>query len=430
MTGMRAAAVVVLAAGLALLGAGCGSVATTPVSENLGSEAATLVPPDSLAFVSVDTRLDSEQWQVVEDLTGGLELRNVDLRRDVQPAVGDELNLAVLGLEDGEPVVVALVHPKDEAKLRALAAKFDEGDEHYTVEQIGGWSVIADSAEWFEKVRAAESGRSLADVKWFQDARGETSGGALVRAYADGAALRLLPDKLAALARASGSPRWVATRAVASEDAVEVELHAGSPNPAPSVYRPRLLREVPSGALLAVSFKNVDRAVTRLAADLGLPLPALRGEGVLYLAPAALIPVFVLEVESPNPQEAARSLRAVAARIKARTGNALPVQVLIRGNRVFLTNGAGVPSPSGSRLVDDQAFKDAAAAADVPSEVTWLAYADVQRLAPLIQALSPLLGQAPPSASKTKKLERLGTLVAFGARSGPTARLELRLTIR
>jgi hypothetical protein len=259
------------------------------------------------------------------------------------------------------------------------------------------------------------------------------SSDALALAYADGAGVRELRDELGALAHEAGSPRWVAARAVANEDAVELEVHAGSPTPAPKVYSPRLLREVPSGAMLAVSFKDADGAV-KIARALGLPLatllPALRGEGVLYLVPGALIPVFVLEVDSPNPQAAARSLRAVAARIKTKTGNALPLQVLVRGKRVFLTNGLGVPSPTAGRLVNDQTFKDAAAAADVPSEVTWLAYADVQRLAPLIQALSQLLGQAPPSANATERLEQLGTLVAFGARSGSTARFELRLTIR
>ena len=452
MGAMRIAAAA-LAVGFALAAAGCGSVERTAAAGELGRDAVTLVPPDSLAFVSIDTRLDSEQWQVVEDLTGGLKLlrsslreQNLDLEGDVQPALGDEVNLAVLGLDAGKPEVVALAKPEDEAKLRALAAKFDEGDEHYTVERIGGWSVVADSAAAFEKVRGAESGRSLADVQWFQEASHQVTGDALALVYADGAGLRELPAKLAALVRVSGSPRWVAARAAADKGAVQVEVQAGSPSPAPAVYRPRLLREVPSGAILAISFKDTDRALKRLAAEpalraslrgversLGLALtdltPALRGEGVFYVLPGALLPIFVLEVESPTPQAAARALRLVAARIKAKTGNALPVQVLTRGNRVFLTDGMAPPSSTGALLVDDQGFKDASAAADVPAEVSWLAYADLRRLTPLVQALSQL-GRAPPSATETQRLERLGTLVAFGARSSSTSRIELRLTTR
>jgi hypothetical protein len=452
MVAMRIAAAG-LAVGFALAAAGCGGVGRTAAAGELGRDASTLVPPDSLAFVSIDTRLDSEQWRVVEDLTGGLTLlrsslreRDLDLDRDLQPALGDEVNLAVLGLEGGQPEVVAFAKPEDEAKLRALAAKFDEGDEHYTVERIGGWSVVADSANAFEKVRGAESGRSLADVQWFQEASGQVSGDALALAYADGAGLRQLPAKLAALVRTSGSPSWVVARAAADKEAVQVGVQAGSPSPAPAVYRPSLLREVPSGAILALSFKNTDRALKRLTAEpalqasireiersLGLTLtdltPALRGEAVFYVLPGALLPIFVLEVESPNPQAAARALRLVAARVKAKTGNALPVQVLTRGKRVFLTDGMALPSSTGGSLVDDQGFKDALAAADVPAEVSWLAYADLQRLTPLVQALSQLLGRAPPSATETQRLERLGMVVAFGARSGSTSRLELRLTI-
>ena len=85
---------------------------------------------------------------------------------------------------------------------------------------------------------------------------------------------------------------------------------------------------------------------------------------------------------------------------------------------MLLTNAAGNPG-SGS-LVDDQAFKDALAAADVPDDVTWLAYADVPRLSPLIQAFSALLGSG-QQAPNLKLLDKLGTLVAYGARTGSTS---------
>ncbi|HEX6663638.1 MAG TPA: hypothetical protein VF025_08180, partial [Gaiellaceae bacterium] len=87
---------------------------------------------------------------------------------------------------------------------------------------------------------------------------------------------------------------------------------------------------------------------------------------------------------------------------------------------------------TGARLVDDQPFKDALAAAEVPKEVTFLAYADVQRLAPVVQALAQLLGQGQGSASTSqlKGLDHIGTVVAFGARAGSTARVELRITGR
>ena len=93
---------------------------------------------------------------------------------------------------------------------------------------------------------------------------------------------------------------------------------------------------------------------------------------------------------------------------------------------MLLTNAAGNPG-SGS-LVDDQAFKDALAAADVPDDVTWLAYADIPHLAPLVQAFSAL------SSTKNWKTtvelnKKLGTFVAYGARAGgSTSRFVVRIT--
>jgi hypothetical protein len=419
-----------LATGLVLLGAGCGSTAATSGS---GSDAAALVPADALAFVHVDGNLDSDQWQIVDDLTGALTL----LRKqygDLRPAIGDELDLALLDVKDGEPEAIALARPDDEAKLRALATKFDRGDEHYTVQKIGGWSVVADSNDAFDSVRRAESGRSLADVAEFQTAMAALDRGALATAYAGGHGLEQLPGKLGALVRAGGSPRWVVARLGAGGNALRLQLQAGAVDPAPTVFRPRLLRDVPSGALLAVSFKDAQRVLQRLAGESLLPAalrdlgPALRGEGVLYVTPGVLLPTLVLELESANPAVAARALRRAAARLSAKAGNLLALHVLTRGNRVFVTNALAPPSAAGGRLVDDQPFKDALAAADAPDEVTWLAYADIHRLVPIVQALSQLLGGS--GQTEARSLDRIGTLVAFGARSGSGTRLELRLTGR
>jgi hypothetical protein len=425
---MRAAAAA-LATGLALLGGGCGSAASTSGS---GSDAASLVPPEALAFVHVDGNIDSDQWQVVEDLTGGLTMLRKEYG-DIRPAIGDEIDFAVLEARSGEAETIALARPDDEAKLRALAAKFDRDQEHYTVEQIGGWSVVADSKDAFDSVRRAESGLSLADVDNFQSAMTAVEGDSLVTAYADPPRLEEVLGELGGLSKVSGARSWIAARVYAKDDAVRISIHTDANGP---VYRPRLLRDVPSGALLAVSFKDAQVLLERLAAESLLPkelrdlAPALRGEGVFYVTQGVLLPTLVLEIESPDPAAATRSLRRVAARLSAKAGNLLSLQVLTRGNRVFLTNVQAPPTVTGGRLVDDQPFKDALAAADAPDEVTWLAYADIHRLVPIVQALSQVLGGTALSPERAKRLDRLETLVAFGARSGSTTRLELRLAIR
>lgn len=424
------AAVAALALGLLLVAAGCGS--STAATGTSATDAASLVPASALAYVSADANLDSESWQVVTDLFGPIG-PDLNYERDIQPALGDRVNLAVLGIDNGKPEAVALVKPTDDSKLRALAKKFDQRNEQYTVEQIEGWSVVADSAAAFQAVRDAGAGSSLADSADFKSAVSQVGNSGFATAYASGSGVEQLPAKLRALVRVAGSPRWAAAGITVDKSALHVVARAAGAS-APAAYRPALLNDVPSGAILAVSFKDVNQLLARIKAEpalrASLPpllngLSSLGGEGVLYLLPGTLLPVVTLEVRAAKPEAAVASLRAVAAR----AAKVLPLRVERRGNYILLTNAAAGTSPGSGSLVDDQPFKDALAAADVPREVTWLAYADIQRLAPILQALAALTGNGQSKPSMLK-LEKFGTLVAFGARSGSTSRLEARLTIR
>jgi len=428
---MRAAAAA-LALGLLLVAAGCGN-STAATGTSSGTDAASLVPASALAYVSVDANLDSQSWQVVSDLVGPIGT-GVDYKRDIHPALGDRVNLAVLGVDNGKPEAVAIVQPTDVAKLQALAKKFDQGTEHYTVENIGGWSVVADSAAAFQAVRDASTGSSLADSADFKSAMSQVGGAAFATAYASGSGAEQLPAKLRALVRAAGSPRWVAARITADKSALHLEARAAGAA-TPAAYKPALLGDVPSGAILAVSFKDVNQLLARIQAEptlrASLPpflngLSSLGGEGVLYLLPGTLLPVVTLELQPRDPAAAMNSLRALAAK----AAKVLPLRVERHGSYVLLTNAAAGASPGSGSLIEDQPFKDALAAADVPAEVTWLAYADIQRLAPILQALASLTGKGQAKPSSTLKLEKFGTLVAFGARSGSTSRLEVRLTVR
>jgi hypothetical protein len=426
---MRAAVAAALAAAFVLVAAGCGSSSTAATGQ-LGGDAVQLVPSSALAFVSADTNLDSAQWGTVKDLFGPIQLpKKLDYQRDVKPALGDEVNLAVLGIDNGKPEAVAIAKPDDQTKLSKLASMFDRGSEHYTVEQIGDWSVVADSADAFQAVRGASSGDSLADNPDYQTATSQLGGDALATAYATGNGVEVLPEKMRALVRVAGSPRWVAARLTAKDDAVRIDTRT-SAAAGPESYKPTLLRDVPSGAILAVSFKNVNELLARVRAQptLRTSLPPLvsdlngvGGEGVLYVVPGAILPVVTLEVRPENPAAAATSFRAIATRL----GNSLPMHVRREGAKVFLTTAPANLGSSGS-LVDDKPFKDALAAADVPDDVTWLAYADVPHLSPLIQAFSALLGNGKQTTNL--KLDKLGTLVAYGASTGSTSRLVVRIT--
>jgi len=253
-----------LALGLVLVASGCGS-STAATRTSSGTDAASLVPANALAYVSADANLESQSWQVLTDLFGPLDSK-LDYKRDVQPALGDRVNLAVLGIDNGKPEAVAIVQPTDVAKLQALATKFDQGTEHYTVESIGGWSVVADSAAAFQSVRNANSGNSLADTGDFKSAMSQVQDASFATAYATGSGVAQLPANLRALVRVAGSPRWVAAGINVDKSALHVDVRAAGAS-TPAAYRPALLHDVPSGAILAVSFKDVNQLLARIQAE-------------------------------------------------------------------------------------------------------------------------------------------------------------------
>lgn len=414
---MRAAVAAALAAVFLLVAAGCGS--SSAATGMPGQDAATLVPASAVAFVSASANLDSQGWKTLTKIYPIAV--DADLARDFPAAVGDELNLAVLDLENGKPEVVAIVKSKDKTKLESLAKKFDQGNEHYTVEDIAGWQVVADSAANFQAVRDASAGASLADSADFKSAAAQLDGDALAFAFANGAVVQTLPSNVRTFV---GTPRWLAARVVAGKDDARLDVRAAG-GKQPPVYKPSLLRDAPSGSALAVSFKNVNQLRAVLPQSFLPDVNGLSGEGVLYVSPASLLPVITLEVRPKDPAAAVKSLRALAARVNG----GLQLQVRREGAKVVLTNATGNPS-SGSSLVDDKAFKDAVAAADVPNDVTWLAYADMPRLAPLIQAFSALAGKGQQKADKSKlRLDKLGTVVAYGARAGSGSQLVVRTTV-
>lgn len=413
---MRVAVAAALAAGFLLVAAGCGS--SSAATGMPGQDAAALVPASAVAFVSASANLDSQGWKTLT------KIYPIALDKDVAadlPALGDELNIAVLGFDQGKPEVVAIVKSKDSTKLDSLAKRFDQGNEHYTVEDIAGWQVIADSAGNFQAVRDASTGSSLADSADFKSAAAQLDGDALAFAFANGAVAQKLPSNVRTFV---GTPRWLAARIVAGKNDARLDVRAAGGKQQP-LFKPSLLRDAPSGSALAVSFRNVNQLRAVLPQSLLPDVKGLSGEGVLYVSPASLLPLITLEVRPTDPAAAVKSLRALVNRVKSN----LPLHVRRNGAKVLLTNATGNPG-SASSLGDDKAFKDAVAAADVPNDVTWLAYADMPRLAPLIQAFSALAGKGQQKADKSElRLDKLGTVVAYGARAGSGSQLVVRTTV-
>lgn len=432
---MRALLAVALSS-LVLVVAGCGGGGSAGVASGatLGADAAHLVPPDAAAFVSIDSNLDSAQWQRVDDLTKSfparakllddirseLQKRGLTWKDDVAPALGEELDVAAFGDKQALEYV-AYAKPDDVAKLRTLADKVSEGNEKYTVEEIGGWSVVADSQELFDKVRAASAGASLADGAAFQTAWSSVSGDAVARVYVDG---MLAPSKVKA--------DWYAARVAADGDALRLEV-TRRPQSTAAAKKHVLLGDVPSGAALAVAFHGSAVLQAQLSAtNLGgmLPLkqlaPLLTGDGVFYVRASGLLPLVALEVAPKDPQAALAAARRLVRTLSGKFGP-VPLTAQLSDGKVVISDGPAAANAlrSGPKLVDDATYKDAVKTAGVPARTTFVAYADATTLAPIVQLLAQTLGGKSAENMLGDNLEHAGTVVAWGSKDGGSSRLHV-----
>src|SRR5262249_42247491 len=382
---MRAMLAAALAA-LAVIAAGCGGGGSTAVASGatLGLSAAQLVPPDASAFVSVDSNLDSAQWQRVNDLTKSfspkpidkinaeLQKKGLNWKDDVAPALGDELDVAAFGT--GKNVeYVAYTKPHDAAKLNALAAKLSEGSDKYTVEQIGGWWGVPDEQELCDNTRAAANGSSLADSAAFKAAWSSVAGDALARAYASGAAAASL-KRAGTLKLAGGKADWYGARVRASGDALQLDVTWHPQGTTTPVARP-LLADVPSGASLAVAFHGAGDLLAQLAAtNLATQLPVkqlapiLTGDGVLYLRSAGLVPDVALELTPKDPQAALKAARGLLRSASGKLGP-LRLTAQLSGRKLVISDSPAAANAlrGGSKLVGDSAYKNAVTAAGAPA---------------------------------------------------------------
>src|ERR1043166_7527577 len=190
---------------LALLAAGCGGA----TNAGSGGSGATLVSPNALAFISVDTDLGSSQWKQVDTLSRKFPGRDlllqkfdhelakhgVEFKDDVEPALGPEVDFAfVPGPAEHDMAIVGLTKPDDADKFKELVKKMnasDPSEQPSVYREVDGWYVIADSQAQIDQ--ALKSGdKSLSDESAYNDALGKRPSDALATAYVNGAQLAKL----------------------------------------------------------------------------------------------------------------------------------------------------------------------------------------------------------------------------------------------
>ena len=146
-------------------------------------EGAELIAAGTPVFVTINGNVDSGQWQAAEALVqrfpsgqeaidsilGEITDGGAQLETDVLPALGPEVDIAVLDLpQDGDPTVVMLTQPTDPSKLEQLLTQADDAP---VWREVDGWYVVADSEENIDRALNA-GGDSLADSDAFEEAMG------------------------------------------------------------------------------------------------------------------------------------------------------------------------------------------------------------------------------------------------------------------
>src|SRR3954464_12220986 len=149
-----------LGAALALVAAGCGGTKTGASTES----GASLVRSGALAYVSIDSDTGSDQWKQLDELSqkfpsrqlgllalkGMLAKQGVDWDKDVKPALGPEVDVAVVkgGSTPGATAFAFLTKPDDGDKFESLVKKLNSSSssgKHAVFRKVDDWYVLSDS---------------------------------------------------------------------------------------------------------------------------------------------------------------------------------------------------------------------------------------------------------------------------------------------
>ncbi len=457
--------VIGLAAAL-VLAAGCGGGTESATG---AESAATIAPATAALYASINSDLDSEQWNELEALLDKFpdgdrlvtEIResfadeDIDVERDLKPAVGPTLEIVVPSFaNDAADNVVGLMKPKDEDKFRALLQKSDDPP---VTREIEGWTAFADSEEALDRFEQALGDESLEDSDRFQDAMAKLPEDALAKLYVDGTqatdALENLPGAGSA-PTTFGRTVYVAAAMEAESNGLRVLAAARTEDSTLEVPDLTLLEEVPGETIAFLNFHGfsgqlgltkqlretpaIAQALQQVEQTLGVTLDDLttlfNEEGVLYVRRGALIPEVTLLLEVEDRARALRTLDSLAERatslgaqpprersigdVQAKQLDFGQFSIFYGGwdNRLVVTSAeAGIRAlrAGGDKVVDEASYKQSLEAGGVGDEEEVIIWVDLQQAGDLIAQLSDLSGEdVPPEVAAN--LRPLRSFVAAG----------------
>jgi hypothetical protein len=436
---------------LAFVVAGCG--ASNDASSSV-PEGADFAPASSVLFLTGVTDPSSSQWEKAEELLGrfpGREKLLASVRKDladdglsweedVKPALGEDLNLALLSYEDAEHSYVFFTKPKDEAKFTELLES-GAADDRQVHRKIDGWTVFADNERSLDNFAAAHaSGSELSDEDAFKDAMAGLPNDAALRGYVAAEPLNALIQKEAAadpdtrafktFLNSFGQLRYVSFSSSAADDGVAVQAGYESTEAMDlGSYEAELDDTLPAGALVYLSFGDLEQYVNQAldtagneSPELGrqlrqiqkalgfsleddlLPLFSKEGAIAVYNASESVPDVlFVLQVDEDKATELIDRLAALAEladvevrplSIEGAQGKAfaypednLTIYAVVGGGRVLVSNTRGRIAAAlgdGEKLSGDSVYTEALEASSAPDETSGLVYANLKLTIPAL----------------------------------------------
>ena len=479
---------------LALAATGCGSASKGGAGGGSIPAGASVVRAGVLAFVSIDSDTGSGQWhqldklaqkfpnrdKLVTQLKQQLSKNGVDYDRDVKPALGPEVDVAVIsGGTEETTNAVALTKPDDVAKFKALVAKLNASESagnRAVYRETDGWYVLSDDEDAI--TRALQGNGGLADDAAFKEAMDKLPGDALAKAYVDGPGLNALVSRAAGSSASGldssslglGSLKWASAALTAEDEGVRLKGTAKGGNLAGADFASALMGGVPGDAFALLDFSGkgtadqldklrsnpqVATALEQLKAQLGVTADELAGllggELAFYVRPGAVIPEFTLALKPQDESAALATLDKLAARLASASGGHVTtdtqdgrlVKAVDLGNisvrygsagdgKIVVTTGLnGIPdfAGSGSKLSDSADFKEAKDTAGMPDSTGGITYVDIKNLLPVLEGFANLAGGSVPQDT-FDNLRPLRSLLAWSEGSGDTRSFDAFLEIK
>jgi hypothetical protein len=454
---------------LVLAAAGCGGGDGAATG---GEGAASIAPETAALYATINTDLDSDQVDQLEELLAkfpdrekllaevqkGLAEEDVSWETDVKPALGETLDIVVLDFEEED--VVGILKPADEAKLKALLAK---GDDPAVSREIDGWTVVAEDEATLDRFETARSGGALEDDEQFKDAMDGLPEEALAKLYVSGEAATKAAgsadqsNRLKAFAAALGAE----SSGLQLDGALTAELEDDLASIEP--YESKLLEAAPEDALAFVSgngfgqveksLRNTPGTFNQLRDFLGIDVEGLsglfEGEFAFWVGKGAPIPELTFLAEAKDEQAALTALDRLAGLIPPEAGaekrttqidgvqakqlvlDGFPITYASFDGKVIVTSRPGAISDvrgGGDSLADDPDFKEAAGDAGMGDETFGFLYLDLEQLGGLVEGFAGMSGEdVPPELARN--LEPLGTLVFHSGGKAEDLKLSAFLSI-